>query len=79
MGCYKFLRLPFGLSLSQDVFQEYMDFLLHSLQGIINIADDIIVYGTDRESHDKNISSLMKRVEKYGIVFNANKCLIGFT
>ena len=77
MGRYKFPRLPFGLSLSQDVFQEHMDFLL--LQGIINIADDIIVYGNDRESRDKNLYSLMKCAEEYGLVFNANKCLIGVT
>ena len=77
IGPFRFLRLPFGLSLSQDVFQEHMDLLLKPLQGIINIADDIIVYGVDRESHDKNLLSLMKRAEEYGLVFNADKCQIG--
>ena len=77
IGRYRFLRLPFGLSLSQDVFQEHMDLLLKPLQGIINIADDIIVYGVDRESHDKNLLSLMKRAEEYGLVFNADKFQIG--
>ena len=76
-GRYRFKRLPFGLNLSQDVFQEHMDYMLQPLVGIINIADDIIVYGKDIVSHDNNLLSLMKRAEEYGLVFNIDKCDIG--
>ena len=45
----------------------------------INIVDDIIIYGTVRKAMTKNLYSLMKRAEEYGIVFNADKCIIVVT
>ena len=51
--------------------------MLQDLPGIINIADDIIVYGRDTKEHDECLLSLMIRSEKYGLVFNAKKCIIG--
>ena len=76
MGRFRFNRLPFELSISQDVFQQQMDTMLQNMEGIINIADDIIVFGTDQETHDKNLEALMIQAEKYGLVFNATKCNI---
>ena len=51
--------------------------MLQDLPGIINIADDIIVYGRNTKEHDERLLSLMIRSEKYGLVFNAEKCTIG--
>ena len=53
-----------------------MDTMLQNTEGIINIADNIIVFGTDQETHDKNLEALMIRAEQYGLVFNASKCNI---
>ena len=76
-GRFRFKRLPFGLNLSQNVFQEHMDHMLRQLTGIINIADDIIVFGHDLPTHDANLNALMKRATEYGLVFNADKCSLG--
>ena len=51
--------------------------LLKQLTGIINIADDIIVFGHDLPTHDANLNALTKRATEYGLVFNADKCSIG--
>ena len=67
MGRFHFNRLPFGLNLAQDVFQHHMDIMLEDLNGIINIADDIIVYG-----HDKHLLALFHHAREYGLVFNKN-------
>ena len=40
-GRYSFLRLPFGLVCSQDIFQKKMDQILEECQGCIGIAEDI--------------------------------------
>ena len=45
---YKFMRLPFGLCVSQDLFQEAMDKVTEGLKGVIYIHDDIVVLGYDR-------------------------------
>ena len=76
IGRYRFLRLPFGLNLSQDVFQEHMDTMLQELNGAMLIADDIIVFGSNLAIHDENLIALMERSAKYGIVYNPEKCNI---
>ena len=74
---YRFLRLPFGLSVSQDIFQSWMDMILAKVgDGVIGIADDVVVYGRDLEEHDRNLHKLMKVAEEEGLVFRAEKCCV---
>ena len=75
-GRFCFQRLPFGLKTSQDTFQKAMDDVLQDLPGIVSIADDITVYGSDDQVHDKNLHLLMERAREKGLVFNPNKCFI---
>ena len=75
-GRYCFRRLPFGLRVSQDVFQAAMDKILQGLDGVISIADDISVVGHDEKEHDKNLHALFKCAQERGMVFNAEKCQI---
>ena len=46
-GRYRFERLPFGLNLSQDVFQERVDHILEHCPGTMGIADDVAVFEKD--------------------------------
>ena len=73
-GRYRFIRLPFGLNLSQDVFQERMDCILETCPGTIGIADDVGVYGSTEQEHDNNLHILMETASKHELVFNENKC-----
>ena len=59
-GRYCFRRLPFGLNLSQDVFQERMDCILEKCPGTISIADDVGVFGKTEAEHDKHLHNLMR-------------------
>ena len=72
--CYK--RLPFGLNVSQDLFQRAMDNILDGLPGVVSIADDIIVYGSSHEQHSERLLKLMSRAREQGLVFNPAKCSI---
>ena len=73
-GRYCFRRLPFGLNLSQDVFQERMDCILEKCPGTISIADDVGVFGKTEAEHDKHLHNLMRVARQYGLVFNIDKC-----
>ena len=73
-GRYRFERLPFGLNLSQDVFQERMDHILERCPGTMGIADDVAVFGKDEKEHDANLHNLMKIAQQEGLVFNPDKC-----
>jgi hypothetical protein len=73
-GRYKFLRLPFGLNVSQDIFQQKIDQILENCPGTVGIADDIAVFGATEEEHDRNLMTLMVEAKKNGLVFNSAKC-----
>ena len=73
-GRYRFERLPFGLNLSQDVFQERMDHILERCPGTMGIADDVAVFGKDEKEHDANLHNLMKIAQQEGLVFIHDKC-----
>lgn len=75
-GRYKFQKMPFGLNVSQDIFQQKIDQILENCVGAVGIADDIAVYGRTEKEHDKNLMTLMKEAEQNGLVFNSNKCQI---
>ena len=69
-------RLPFGLCVSQDLFQQAMDRILARAPGCVGIADDVVVYGRDYTEHDKNLLRLMQVAKEEGLVFNSKKCVI---
>eukprot|EP00057_Strongylocentrotus_purpuratus_P014994 XP_011669468.1 PREDICTED: uncharacterized protein LOC105440709 [Strongylocentrotus purpuratus] len=75
-GRYRYLRMPFGLAMSQDVFQQRMDEILEGCPGTIGIADDIVVFGKSEAEHDQNLHHLMSKAVKYGLQFNSGKCSI---
>ena len=71
---YCFTRMPFGLVMSQDVFQQRMDIILEQCPGTIGIADDVVVHGKNESEHDANLHRLMQVAVKEGLVFNSKKC-----
>ena len=52
-GRFRFLRMPFGLWMSQDVFQLKLDECYAGIKNVSGIADDIIVSGRTVEEHDQ--------------------------
>ena len=52
--------MPYGITL--EVFQHAMEHLMEGYPCKI-IVDDIIVYGKTREEHDKNLESVMQRLQ----------------
>ena len=52
---------------------------MEGLPGIKAIVDDIVVYGSDRKTHDRNVDKLMSRCRQMGIKLNADKTDIGQT
>ena len=52
--------MPFGLKMSQDVFQMWMDQIIDRMSVIIAIYDDICVYGKDTAEDDRNLLQLMQ-------------------
>ena len=75
-GCYRFKRMPFGLKMSQDIFQTHINQTFEGCHGVIGIADDIVVYGDSEASHDTNMHSMISQCEETGLKLNPDKCFI---
>ena len=82
-GRYRATRLPFGLSVSSEIFQKRLCQALEGLNGVSAVADDILVYGvgdTFEEAtidHDAKLQALLECCRKVGIKLNKDKSQFG--
>ena len=72
-GRYRWARLPFGVSSGPEVFQRLMHGLIVDLEGVEVIADDFLIYGSDKQSHDANLQAFLKRCVERNVVLNFDK------
>ena len=72
-GRYRWLRLPFGLSVSSEIFQKRLHDALVGLEGTLCVADDIVVHGEDVATHDQRLHALLTRCKEKGIKLNKDK------
>ena len=59
-GKYLWLRLPFGLRVSGDVFQERIDRVLRIVPNSVGSADDILCHGNEETTHDTAVITLLE-------------------
>ena len=67
---YRFLGIPFGLKMSQDVFQSKIDQLMEGCVGMTGIAVDMIVYAKTEEEHNRRLHGLMRCCAEKGLNLN---------
>ena len=73
---YCFVRLPFGLSVSSEIFCEQMDKALAGIPGTFPCADDVKIQGSNEERHDLHLLETVARAQAAGLKFNPEKCAI---
>ena len=78
-GRYRWARLPFGLKVSSEHFQKHLHHTIADLNGVVCVADDIIIVGcgtteelTDRD-RAKNLEMLLELCSKCNIRVNDEK------
>ena len=71
---FHFVCLPFGLACAQDIFKRMMDEILDHCEGVIGIADDIIIHGKDDAEDDRRLRKFMKVAREHGLALNKKKC-----
>lgn len=75
-GRYCFTRLPFGLCVSQDLFQQHMDRIISRCEGCVGISDDIAIVGSSEEEHDRRLIAFLNVARDEGLMLNSAKCTI---
>ena len=72
-GRLRYKRMPFGMKMSQDVFQIQMDRILEQCPGTIGIHDDVIICGYTREDHDANLINFLNVCQREGLCLSSKK------
>lgn len=76
---YRWCRLPFKLSVSSEIFQKRVNQALDGLEGVLDIVDDILIYGVEdteeqaNADHDQKLVKLLERCQSHGIALNPDK------
>ena len=83
-GCYCHNQMPFGIASGPEEYQRRQHEFLDGLNGVINIADDICVYGCGDSKeeadidHDRNLTQLLEKCNKHDLRISAKKNAIQF-
>lgn len=77
-GQFQYRRIPFGINTANDYMQWKMNTIfkngLHSR--CVIYGDDILVFGRNRDEHDKNLRWVLKQCVKYHIKLKLSKACI---
>lgn len=78
-GLFEFVRMPFGLRNTTQIFQRFMDQVLHGLDFCYVYIDDLLVASSSpvREEHKHHLRLVFERLRHYGIIINLQKCVFG--
>ena len=71
----RYRRLIFGANNAAEELQHALNIVLSDIDGVTNIADDILIYGTDTVTHDRVLKETLKRLFENGITLNLDKCI----
>ena len=74
-GLYRYKRLLQGANASPEIFQHVIRQALVGLDGVQNLADDIILHGSTVQEHDIRLNHLLSRLEQIGLTLNEKKCV----
>ncbi len=72
-GRHCFLRLPFGINVSQDVFQRHLDDIMRPIRNVKGIADDLVCAGSTETEHDQSMIQLLDVCRDNNLKLNSNK------
>ena len=61
IGLFRYKRLNYGTNAAAEIFQHTLQAQLQGLQGVKNIADDIMVFGKTRKELDSNLEQCLKQ------------------
>ena len=72
-GKYRWLRMPFGLKVSGDVFQERLDRVIRLVPRVLGLRDDILIHGATENTHDGTVLVLCKTARLNNLSLNTKK------
>ena len=78
-GRYRFTRIPFGIHSAQEVFRKTIDMAFEGFNGCKSIIDNMLVWESSKEDHEKSLRKVLEHSREVGIKWNAEKCFFRAT
>ena len=72
-GRYFFTRMPFGIKSAQEVFQKRISQHFDDIEGVATDIDDILIWGTDEDEHDRRLGAILQKCEEINLTLNEGK------
>lgn len=69
-GLYRYKRLNFGINSAAEIFQHIIRQLLTKNDGLINIRNDILIYGKNQREHDIALNTVLRRLQEHNLTVN---------
>ena len=60
-GRFQWTWLPMGTVVAQDIFQAKLDSIFIGMEGVMGIADDMVIAGRDEMEYDRNFLAFMEK------------------
>ncbi|BHF66544.1 hypothetical protein SprV_0200956500 [Sparganum proliferum] len=76
-GLFEFIRMSFGLRNAAQTFQRFIDHVLRGLPFVYAYNDDLLVASRNEEEHKEHLALVFDRLDKFGVVINPSKCVLG--
>ena len=76
-GTYRYKTLFFGCSSASEDFDSELGKKLAGLEGVIAIADDMLIHARTKEEHDERLLAVLVRLLESGITLSRGKCIFG--
>ena len=61
-GRYRFKRMTYGIYSASEIFQKAVADIISSINNTTNLQDDIIIWGSSREEHDRVLRKILDRI-----------------
>ena len=73
-GRFCFKRMPFGISSAPEFFQREMEKILHGLEGVVCMMDDVLVFGSTPAEHWDRLKKVLGKISASGMTLKKEKC-----
>lgn len=67
----------FGITCAPEIFQKTLEQILSGCEGCFNYIDDIIIFGSTRQVHDKRVKKVLEKLKASNVELNRKKCVFG--